>query len=151
MHCFKTAFKRKVFKLSIKNTGGFALTKNKTELDAVLNLIIVFIFLLFPIIIDSITNSKIQFNVVSIFILGTITSIIYKDFKNKTYTTIALVRIIDIILLSLSIFIILDYYNIIDSNSLLYVKKITSNSLLLYVIIFCRPFLKSDRFLIEKN
>ena len=151
MHCFKTTFKRKVFKLSIKNTGGFALTKNKPELDAVLNLIIVFIFLLFPIIIDSITNSKIQFNVVSIFILGTITSIIYKDFKNKTYTTIALVRIIDIILLSLSIFIILDYYNIIDSNSLLYVKKITSNSLLLYVIIFCRPFLKSDRFLIEKN
>ena len=151
MHCFKTTFKRKVFKLSIKNTGGFALTKNKPELDAVLNLIIVFIFLLFPIIIDSITNSKIQFNVVSIFILGTITSIIYKDFKNKTYTTIALVRIIDITLLILSISIILDYYKVIDSNFLLYVKKITSDSLLLYVIIFCRPFLKSDRFLIEKN
>ena len=127
------------------------MTKHKTKLDSILNIIILFVFLLFPVIIDSITNSKIQFNVVSILILGAIIYMIYKDFSNKGYTTIAFVRTIDIVALILSIFIILDYYKVIDSNSLLYVKKITSSNWLFYVVIFSRLFLKSDRFLIKKN
>ena len=124
------------------------MTKYKTKLDSILNLILLFAFLIFPVIIDSITNSKVQFNVVSILILGAITYMIYKDFSNKTYTTIALVRAIDIVIFILSIFIILDYYKVIDSNSLAYVKKITSSNLLFYMVIFSRAFLKSDRFLI---
>ena len=127
------------------------MTKYKTKLDSILNLILLFAFLIFPVIIDSITNSKVQFNVVSILILGAIIYIIYKDFSNKEYTTIAFVRTIDVVALILSIFIILDYYKVIDSNSLLYVKKITSSNWLFYVVIFSRLFLKSDRFLIKKN
>lgn len=110
------------------NSGGSALTKPKTELNSILNLIILFLFLLFPIIIDSITNPKIQFNLVSILILGAIIYIIYKDFSNKAYITIALARIIDIVLLTLLLIIIFDYYKIIDSNSLLYIKKIINNN-----------------------